>query len=86
MEVAGDIVQDLVADHLGVTSLESEGTFPLEMEKLSQILQIVEDSNSLRTHFSANISESAMNLKAFIIKAEAALMLDDMEQMKKWYT
>jgi len=77
MEAAGDIIQDLVDKRLGITSLESEGSFPVEMRRLADILQKVEASNSLRTHFSANISENIANLKMFIVKAETALMIGD---------
>jgi hypothetical protein len=45
----------------------------------------VEQSNSLKTHFAANISENIQNVKVFTVKAEAALMIDDIETMRKNY-
>ncbi len=63
LETCGDIVQDLAANYLKVTELESQGTFPLEMQKLAEILQRIEESNQLKTHFSANISDNINNLK-----------------------
>jgi hypothetical protein len=38
----------------------------------------IEESNTLKTHFSANISENINNVKVFIVKAEASLMIGDM--------
>ena len=39
--------------------MESKANFPAEMEKLNNdILQKIEESNQLKTHFAANISES----------------------------
>ena len=48
------------------------------MTKLGEILSKIEESNNLRTHFSANISENINNLKVFIVKAESSLMIGDM--------
>ena len=61
-----------------MSELESEATFPLEMLKLKEVLAKIEESNQLKTHFSANISENINNLKVWIVKAEASLMINDM--------
>jgi hypothetical protein len=55
------------------------------MLRLQEILTRIEESNNLRTHFNANISESINNLKVFIVKAEASLMIEDIDSMKKSY-
>ena len=47
------------------------------MKKLTDILSRVDESNNLKTHFGANISDSIGNLKVFIVKAEASLMIGD---------
>ena len=39
----------------------------------------------MKTHFSANIAESIANLKCFIVKGEASLMINDVESMRKSY-
>lgn len=48
------------------------------MRKLQEIAEKIEEMNNLRGHFSANISETINNLKVFIVKAEASLMIGDM--------
>lgn len=78
METCGDIIQDFVATHMKLPELESEGFFPQEMQKLGDLLGHIQQSNALKTHFGANISESINNLKVFIVKAEASLMIGDM--------
>lgn len=55
------------------------------MQRLTEILSRVEEANQLKTHFSANISENINNLKVNIVKAEASLMINDIEQMKRNY-
>ena len=61
-----------------MTELESQAAFPVEMQRLAESLQRIEESNQLKTHFSANISENINNLKVWIVKAEASLMINDM--------
>jgi hypothetical protein len=78
IEVCGDIVQDFASAYLKITELDSEASFPFEMKKLQDILARVQESNNLKSHFSANISENINNLKVFIVKAEASLMIGDM--------
>jgi len=48
------------------------------MGRLGDLLAQIEQHNQLKTHFSANIAESINNLKVFIVKAEASLMINDM--------
>jgi hypothetical protein len=67
-----------VGSYLKVADLESDGSFPVEMRRLSDLISTIEESNTLKTHFSANISENINNLKVFIVKAEASLMIGDM--------
>jgi hypothetical protein len=40
--------------------------------ELQKINEDIEESNTLKTHFSANMSENINNLKANIIRAEAS--------------
>eukprot|EP00347_Sterkiella_histriomuscorum_P000293 403376439 len=85
METCGDLVQDLCLNHLKISELESTCQFPIEMQKLQEILSRIEESNQLKTHFSANISDNINNLKVQIVKAEASLMINDIESMKRSY-
>ena len=55
------------------------------VEKLNDIIDTVEQSNTLKTHFAANISENIQNVKVFTVRGEASLMIDDMDGLKKNY-
>lgn len=45
MEICADIIQDFVGNHMRVSELESQATFPEEMQKLSEILEKIEQHN-----------------------------------------
>ena len=86
LEQAGDLAQDLFVHHLKLTELDcQDARFPAEMSRLNEIVSQIEQHNQLKTHFAANIAESIGNLKVFIVKAEASLMINDIESMKKSY-
>jgi hypothetical protein len=39
----------------------------------------------MKMHFGANIAETINNVKIFVVRAEAAHMIDDVESMRKNY-
>ena len=39
----------------------------------------------MKTHFAANISENIQNVKVFTVRAEASLMIDDVDGMRSNY-
>eukprot|EP01105_Mastigella_eilhardi_P024274 TRINITY_DN6306_c0_g1_i1.p1 TRINITY_DN6306_c0_g1~~TRINITY_DN6306_c0_g1_i1.p1 ORF type:complete len:707 (+),score=207.40 TRINITY_DN6306_c0_g1_i1:35-2122(+) len=84
MSLAGEIVQDL-CEFLKVTSLESTATFPDEMEKLREVLLKVEEYNSTRIRLTAEMADSSNLIKALVIKAEDARLLNEMKLMKQVY-
>ena len=84
LEIAQDIVQDMCTS-LGVQELNSTCRFDRVSNKLNDIIDTVAQSNTVKTHFAANISENIQNVKVFTVRAEASLMIDDMEGMKKNY-
>jgi hypothetical protein len=85
LETAADIVQDLVSGYLKKSTLTSTCSFPRINMKLFEIFQVVEQSNQLKMHFAANISENIQNIKVFTVRAEAGLMIDDIDSMRKNY-
>lgn len=86
MQTASDIIQDFAGQFLKVAELQSLAMFPKEMYRLNEdILEKIKQSNQLKTHFAANISESIQNLKVSVVKAEASLIIHDVENMRKNY-
>jgi hypothetical protein len=39
----------------------------------------------MKLHFAANIAEGVNNVKSFVVRAEAAFMIDDIDAMRKNY-
>jgi len=39
----------------------------------------------MKIQFGANIAENINNVKVFVVRAEAALMIDDIDSMRKNY-
>ena len=57
MGTAADIVQDLSTKH-NIEELTSNCSFSRVRKSLEEIKETVEQSNLLKTHFAANISEN----------------------------
>ena len=57
IENASDLIQDLCA-HFNLTQLDSECSFPRLSVHITEICEMIETNNTLKTHFAANISEN----------------------------
>jgi len=85
MELAGDIIQDL-GRYLALTNLDSTADFPDEMGQFEQVLAKVEEYNAQRLKMSADIADTSNVIKTLVIKAEDARILNDVENMTKYYS
>jgi hypothetical protein len=85
MELAGDIIQDLCR-YLKIENLESLADFPAEMETFQGVLTRVEEYNAQRLKMSADIADSSNLVKTLVIKAEDSRILNEMNQMGKYYS
>jgi Bardet-Biedl syndrome 2 protein len=85
MEVAGEIIQDLCA-FLTINELESVVDFPQEFEDFKKVLMKVDEYNAVRLKLTAEMADSSQLVKALVIKAEDARILNDMKLMKKMYS
>eukprot|EP00906_Rhabdomonas_costata_P038539 RCo054403 len=85
MEVAGEIVQDLCS-FLTLNELESVAEFPAEFEEFKKVLMKVDEFNAVRLKLTAEMADSSQLVKALVIKAEDARILNDMRLMKKMYS
>eukprot|EP00668_Euglena_longa_P011771 GGOE01014188.1.p1 GENE.GGOE01014188.1~~GGOE01014188.1.p1 ORF type:complete len:718 (-),score=178.66 GGOE01014188.1:160-2313(-) len=85
MEVAGEIIQDLCS-FLTVQELESTADFPQEFEEFKKVLMKVDEYNAVRLKLTAEMADSSQLVKALVIKAEDARILNDMKLMKKMYS
>jgi len=65
--------------------LSTKASFPSLTAELAKINEDIEQSNTLKIHFAANMSENINNLKASIVRAEASHMIDDVEGVRQNY-
>ena len=75
----------MVSVFLERPSLVSTCSFPRVKLQLQDIFELIDQSNQLKMHFAANISENIQNIKVFTVRAEAGLMIDDIDTMRKNY-
>lgn len=78
MELAGDIIQSLVSDYLGVQDLSSSADFPHEVESLKRMIRRVEELQSVRQHLAAEIADNSAAIRALVVRAEDARLLGEM--------
>jgi len=84
MEIAGEIIADL-GQYLGLTELATTCDFPEEFAKFQDVITKVDEYNAVRMKLTGEMADSAQLVKALVIKAEDARILDDMPQMKRMY-
>ena len=82
IELAGEIIQD-ICSFFGVTELNSSAQFPQDLLKIKELLEKIEDFNTVRTQLTVNMAESCQNVKALIVKAEDARIQRNMGYFKQ---
>ncbi|KAI1285192.1 Bardet-Biedl syndrome 2 protein [Halotydeus destructor] len=85
MEIAGDMVQSLVADHLKVQDMASFADFPLEVEHLKRHISKVEEIQTVRQQLSVDIADSSAAVRTLVVRAEDARLLGEFRPMKGLY-
>ncbi|GMH75082.1 hypothetical protein TL16_g06645 [Triparma laevis f. inornata] len=85
MEVAGTVIQDL-GKHLKITELEAECNFPEEMASFGLVLTDVTEYHSTRTKLTADMADSSQRVKALVVRAEDARILQEMKLMRGIYS
>lgn len=84
MELAANLIQE-IAEFFNFREVSSLAEFPFEFNALSQLVQRIDELQSLRTHFSANIADVVNNIKMLVVRAEDARLLKNMKALKKQY-
>ena len=84
MEAAGDFVQEMCAK-LDIDELESVVDFPDDVEVFGEVLDRVDDRNAARSRLVADVADGSNAVKTFVIKAEDARILGDMNAMRRMY-
>ena len=84
MEAAGDFVQEMCAK-LDIDELESVVDFPDDVEAFGEVLDRVDDRNAARSRLVADVADVSSAVKTYVIKAEDARILGDMNAMRRMY-
>ena len=84
MEAAGDFVQEMCAK-LDIDELESVVDFPDDVEAFGEVLDRVDDRNAARSRLVADVADGSNAVKTYVIKAEDARILGDMNAMRRMY-
>jgi len=84
MSVAGDVIQDL-GKFLKLEELEAECNFPTEMAEFSKVLSNVTEFYSSRAKLTADMADSSQRVKALVVRAEDARILQEMRAMRSVY-
>lgn len=86
MELAGDIIQSLVAEYLSIDNLTSVATFPGEIESLKRLIAKVEEIQNVRQQLAADIADNSAAVRALVVRAEDARLLGEFKAMKQLYS
>ena len=86
MELAGDLLQSLVSEHLGMDQLNSVADFPIETEQLKRLIGKVDEIQSVREQLAADIADNSANLRSLVVKAEDCRLLRHFDEMKSLYS
>eukprot|EP01062_Namystynia_karyoxenos_P003922 TRINITY_DN11382_c0_g1_i1.p1 TRINITY_DN11382_c0_g1~~TRINITY_DN11382_c0_g1_i1.p1 ORF type:complete len:748 (+),score=285.65 TRINITY_DN11382_c0_g1_i1:82-2244(+) len=84
IEIAGDIIQDLCTN-LKITELHATADFPQEFEEFNKVLQKVDGYNAVRIQLTMEMADSSQLVKALVIRAEDARILNETELMRQHY-
>lgn len=84
MEMCGEVLQDL-AEYLGLKEVSCTAEFPHEFAVFQGVLQKVDEYNTARMKLSAEMADASQLVKALVIKAEDARILNDIRAMKRTY-
>ena len=82
IDLAGEIVQDLAA-FFAISEMNSQARFPNDLQKIKELLEKIDDFNSVRTQLTVNMAENCQNVKALIVKAEDARIQRNMVYFKQ---
>ncbi|XP_054160057.1 Bardet-Biedl syndrome 2 protein homolog [Oppia nitens] len=85
IELAGDIVQSLVYEYLGIEDMSSTASFPVEVDKLKKFVNQVEELQNVRQRLAAEIADNSVAIRELVVRAEDARLIGEIKLMKNLY-
>jgi Ciliary BBSome complex subunit 2, C-terminal len=71
---------------LGISAMESQIDFPVQLEAFSGTLQRLSELNALRSRLTGDLAEATGRLKSNLVRAEDARVRGDIKGVRKHYT
>ena len=78
IELAGDLIQSLVFEYLGIEDLSSTASFPSEVERLKKFINSVEELQAVRQRLAAEIADNSIAIRELVVRAEDARLIGEM--------
>ena len=77
IELAGDLVQSLVSEYLGIEELSSTAYFPTEVESLKKHIESVEELQAVRQRLAAEVADNSVAIRGLVVRAEDARLIGE---------
>lgn len=77
IELAGDLVQSLVSEYLGIEELSSTANFPEEVEALKKHIESVEQLQAVRQRLAAEVADNSVAIRGLVVRAEDARLIGE---------
>jgi len=85
MDLAAELMQDIMR-YFKLEELESEARFPAVFSQFEEVVTQVAECNAARISLAADMADDSQRIKALVVRAEDARIMNDMETMRKAYT
>lgn len=82
--LAGDLIQSL-ASYLNLDHLKSTADFPLEEQRCVELLEKLQDLESVKRKLNMDLGDKSSLIRNLIIRSEDARLLNDLKLMKRFY-
>ncbi|KAK6029482.1 hypothetical protein OSTOST_04404, partial [Ostertagia ostertagi] len=85
METAGNIIQSL-CDYFVIDSLEAHAEFPEKFAEVEEICNELDSMYDVRDRLTTDLTEKQSMLMEVVVRAEDAIVIDDLDLVRKYYT
>ncbi|KAK6752044.1 hypothetical protein RB195_003457 [Necator americanus] len=85
MDTAGNIVQSL-CDYFAIDTLEAHAEFPEKFTEVEEICNELDSMYEVRDRLTTDLTEKQTVLMEVIVRAEDAIVIDDLDLVRKYYT
>ncbi|CAI4225514.1 unnamed protein product [Auanema sp. JU1783] len=85
LETASNLIQSL-ANFVSIENLESTAVFPRQFKEIEEIVSEIDTMHNVKDRLGAELTDRLKVLKEVIIRAEDAIVLEDWDLTKRYFT